>query len=567
MTRTTSLAVLHDLAISPEVGWYLDSRGIALPDCPPAIKTPEPRDLPGATFDAARVDRVLAVFGKLRHTQGKWAGRPLRPDAWQIAYIIAPVFGWLHPNDDGEYVRIIRKLYVDIPRKNGKTTTAGGIATYLLAADKEAGAQIYAVAAGKDQARFCFDPVKAMAEHSPALSRYVKPLQSRIRHLPSDSYFAVVSKVADLMHGANVHGAIIDELHVHKSPEVVETVETGTGSRTQPLVVIITTADDGRRETIYARRRAYVEQVARGVIKDTAQYGVVWAADRDDDPFAEETWKKANPGYGVSPTKEYLRGKANEARQSPADLASFLRLHLGIRTKQETKFLDLTQWDRNASIVDESKLAGAECYGGLDLASTSDLCALAWDFPDGNGGHDVLWRLWAPEGALDALDRRTAGAASLWVRQKRLTLTPGDVTDYDYIRMQINADREQFDVREIAYDPWNATQLVNDLLSDNAPMVTMRQGFASISGPTKDLCRVLGVGTVDKPKYRHGGNPAVRWQVDNFAVETDAAGNVKPSKKNAGDKIDAVVAAIMALSRAIQARSDEEYDISNVLTI
>jgi phage terminase large subunit-like protein len=569
MTTRSQARAPSELLLSDEIAWYLDARGIPLPDCPPLLSTPSPGEVPGAVFDPARVDRVIQVFGLLRHTQGKWAGRPLSPDPWQVAYVLAPVFGWVRPNDDGDLVRIVRRVYIDIPRKNGKTTTAGGVATYLTCADGEAGAQVYAVASGKDQARFCFDPVKAMAERSPALSQYVKTRQARIIHEPSGSYFAVVSKVADLLHGANIHGAIVDELHVHKSPELLEAVETGTGSRTQPLVVVITTADDGRQTTIYARRRSYVEQVARGALHDPTLYGVVWAAESDDDPFAESTWRKANPGFGVSPSREYLTQAANEARHSPADLAKFLRLHLGIRTKQETKFVEMATWDRNASMVDVRRLAGRQAYGGLDLAATSDLCALAWCVPDSEGGYDFVWRLWAPQDALEALDRRTSGEASVWVRQGLLTLTPGAVADYDHIRRQVNEDREWLDVQAIAYDPWNATSLVTDLLGDDAPMVQMRQGFASMSGPTKEFQRVLLDGTEERPRLRHGGNAAVRWQVDNLAVEMDAAGNVKPSKKNSGDKIDAVVAAIMALDQAVRASGDgtSVYDDSALLVL
>jgi phage terminase large subunit-like protein len=548
--RTTRSRAPADLLISDEVAWYLDQRGIPMPDCPPKIKTPEPTGK-DVRFDPARVDKVLNVFQLLRHTQGKWAGRPLYPDPWQTAYILAPIFGWVRRNDDGEWTRVIRRAYVDIPRKNGKTTTAGGIAVYLTAADGEAGAQVYAVAGGKDQARYCFDPVKSLAEKSPALAPHVRALQSRIVHKHSDSYFAVVSKVADLLHGANIHGAIIDELHVHKTAELVETVETGTGSRTQPLILTITTADDGRQATIYARRRHYIEQVARGAISDPTIYGVVWAADDDDDPFVESTWRKANPGFGISPSREYLEASANEAKNSPADLAKFQRLHLGLRTKQETRFLRLDAWDRNASMVDERKLSGRVCYGGLDLAATTDLCALAWVFPDAQGGHDLLWRMWAPAGAMDQLSQRTAGLADVWQRRGLITVTPGDVTDYDYIRSQINLDRERFAVGEIAYDPWNSSQLVTDLMADGLSMVKMRQGFGSLSAPTKEFQRLMLEGTEATPRLRHGGNPCVRWQVDNFAVEMDSAGNVKPSKQNSGDKIDAIVAAIMALDRAI----------------
>lgn len=552
------------LMLSREVAYYLTSRNIPWPDCPPKFKTPEPDETPGAMFDPARVDRVLEVFSRLRHTQGQWAGRPLKPDPWQIAYVIAPVFGWVRKNDHGQWVRVIRRVYVDIPRKNGKTTTAGGIATYLTAADREPGAQVYAVASGRDQARYCFDPVKQIAERSPSLSPFVRTLASRIVHEPSGSYFAVVSKVADLLHGANVHGAIVDELHVHKSPDLVETVETGTGSRTQPLIVIITTADDGRRTTIYARRREYVEQLARRALVDPTVYGVVWAADETDDPFAESTWRKANPGYGISPSREYLAQAATEAKASPADLAKFLRLHLGIRTKQQTRYYDMEAWDRNASIVDVRKLAGRRAFGGLDLASTSDLMSLCWVFPAGDGTYDVVWRLWTPEDNVARLDKRTAGAASTWVKSGHLSTTPGNVADYGYVREQITADMDAFEVAEIAYDPWNATQLVNELVSEGAPMVQMRQGFASLSSPTKELQRLILEGTEERPVFRHGGNPAVRWQVDNVAIAMDPAGNVKPDKGNSGDKIDAVAAAINALARVIAspgpARSKYEND-------
>ncbi len=544
---------LAELKISPEVADYLVARSIPFPTCVPKFKTPEPSHLPWAYFDFDRVDRVVKeAFPLLRHTQGKWAGKALIPDPWQVAYILAPTYGWVRKNDDDRWVRVVRTQYVDVPRKNGKTTMAGGQAVYLTGADHEPGAQVYAVAVAKDQARFCFDPVKFLVEKSPDLGDLFKTTVGRVVHKQSGSYFTVVSSLADLIHGANVHGAVVDELHKHKTRDVVEAIETGTGARDQPLVIIITTADDGRQASIYAEKRAYCEHLAGGVIEDPTFYGVVFGADEDDDPFAEATWRKANPGYGISPTREFMESAAKKAADNPASLASFLRLHLGRRTKQETKYLELDDWDRNASLVTEERLTGRICYGGLDLASTSDLCALAWDFPDENGGHDVLFRLWLPDGALPSLDRRTAGNATIWVRNGFLILTPGNVADYDFIREQINRDRERFTVKEIGFDPWNSSQLVNDLGADGANMVTVRQGFASMSAPTKELLRLLKEGTSAQPRYRHGGNPAVRWQVDNFAVAMDAAGNVKPDKATAGEKIDGLVAGIMALDRAVR---------------
>jgi phage terminase large subunit-like protein len=551
-TRTRSRAPA-EAEISPEVAWYLEERGIPLPDCAPRVQTPSPREAPGAVFDPERVDRVLRAFHLLRHTQGKWAGKPLDPDPWQVAYIIAPVFGYVRWDDEADgYVRIVRKLYVEVPRRNGKTTLSGGIAVYLMAGDGEAGAQVYAVATNERQARFTFDPIRQIAERAPALKGNVKPFTKKITHPASGSYFTVVSSIAEAMHGANVHGAIIDELHVHKTPDLVETVETGTGSRRQPLVVTITTADDSRQGSIYDRKRGYVEQLARGALHDPDTYGVVWGADPDADPFDETTWRAANPGFGVSPSAAYLRGAAAEAKQSPADLAKFQRLHLGLRTKQETKYLQLEDWDRNASMVAEKRLAGREAFGGLDLSSTSDLTSLCWLFPDDErGGFDALWRIWTPEERLRDLDKRTAGEATVWVRQGLLHTTPGNVVDYDFIRAQIRRDLDAFDVRSLGYDPWNASQLTNDLMEDGAPMVKVRQGFATMSPPTKELQRLLLAGSAEKPLLRHGGNPCVRWQVDNFAVAMDPAGNVKPAKDRAGDKIDAVASLITALSEAM----------------
>lgn len=543
---------LERLKISPEVGWYLATRGIPLPTCPPKWKTPEPRTLRGARFDPERVDRVMRAFGNLQHTQGKWAGRALKPDPWQVAYIIAPVYGWVKRNSAGDWTRIIRTEYADLPRKNGKTTLAGGQAIYLTAADGEAGAQVYAVASAKDQAKFCFDPVKGLAEKSPKLAPFVKPMREKILHPASGSYFAVVSALGDLIHGANIHAAIVDELHVHKTRDLVDAIETGTGARDQPLVVFITTADDGKLGTIYAEKREYAEQLARGALEDATFYGVIWGAEEDDDPFAEETWAKANPGYGISPTKEFLEAEANKARQSPANLSRFLRLHLGIRTKQTTKYITLAEWDVNAGLVDETALAGRECYAGLDLAAVSDFTSLCLVFPDGDAGMDALWRFWAPEDNLREMSRRTAGAAEVWVREGWLTLTPGNATDYDWIRDQVLRDGEAFHILDVAYDRWNSSQMVNDLVAQGVPMSPIGQGFASLGAPTKEVKRLLLRGTPEAPVLRHGGNPVMRWMVDNLAVAMDPAENVKPDKAKSHEKIDGFSALVNAVERTMR---------------
>lgn len=552
-------ADLKRLKLSAEVAWYLESRGYPPPSCPPLIKTPEPTKVKGSAFDPDRVDHVIRSFRRLRHTKGRFAGQSFDPDCWQVAYYLAPVFGWVHPSPDtGEYVRIITKVWIELPRKNGKTTLASGTGIYLTGADGEQGAQIVCAATSRDQADQAFNPMLQVVSGTPGLSKHFFSTKKKIVHKASGSTFESVANVGDAQHGRDLHGAIIDEIHIHKTNDLIEAIETGTGSRLQPLILCITTADSGRRHSPYDEKRTRIEKLARRTLKDPTTYGVIFAAEKTDDPFAESTWKKANPGYGVSPTKRDMMEKATEAKDSPLQLARFQRLNLGLRTKQEFKFLDLDAWDRNAGIVVPERLKGRKCYGGLDLGSTSDLTALTWVFPDDDGdSFDVLVRAWAPEESVASLDDRTANAASQWVREGWLATTPGNVTDYDFIEAQINRDRDEFDVQEIAYDPWRAQQLVNNLITEGAPMIEMRQGFVSLSAPLRDLQRLLLIGTPEKPRIRHSGNPLLRWTVDNFATAEDPAGNVKPDKKNAADKIDPVVALVMALARATAAREAE----------
>lgn len=534
------------MSIDPQIRAYMESRTIPLPESPPQWQTPSPSEHEGSWFDESRVDLVMRAFQAMRHTQGRWAGTPLRPDPWQIAYILAPVFGWVYEDEDGQTVRVVRKLYVDVPRKNGKTTLCGGLAVYMLAADHEWGAQVYAAAVKKDQAAKLFDPVKQLALSSETLKRQLVARQGKILHPASGSYFKVEANDPDGLHGANVHCAIIDELHVHKSPDLLKALETGTGSRSQPLSVVITTADSGRLETVYGQRRSLIEQLARRTLTDSAHYGVVWGVDEKDPPFTEDTWRRANPGFPISPTRAFLKNASTEAQNSPVDFAEYQRLHLGIRTKQQSRFIELVEWDRSAgNSVDDEDLSHLDCFGGLDLAATSDLCALCWLFPMEDGTIVPRWHLWTPEDNVSALDRRTANMASVWVRRGLLTVTPGNVADYDWIKKQILDDMELYNVQDLAYDRWNSSQLVNDLDNEGVPMTPFGQGYASMSAPTKELLRQVRLG-----RLHHNGNPVVRWMVDGFPVMMDPSGNVKPDRAAAaaaGYKIDGLVAAIMAL--------------------
>lgn len=557
---------LDALRISPEVAYYMVSRGLGLPQQwqAPLHKTPEPGEiLREAVFDPERVDRVLAAFRSLRHTKGQWAGRPLVPDVWQVAYILAPVFGWVMPDPDEPevWVRIIRECWVEVSRKNGKSTLIGGLGIYMTCADGEAGAEAVAAATTTNQARFVFDPVKALVRSSPALKPYAKAFTHKIVHTATASEFAVVSSVAEGLHGANLHFYCVDEVHVHKSPDLIETIETGTGSRRQPLGVLITTADEGKPDTIYVRKRHRIVQLAQRAYRDASTYGVIWAAadseedarERGLDLLSAEAHRLANPGYGVSPTRSYLERQATIARDSPADLSKYLRLHLGIRTKQSTTYITVDSWDRCSSIVEPERLLGRVAYSGLDLASASDLTAFCLLFPDAEGGYDVLWRYWLPEGAYRALVKRTSKMAEAWRREGRFTVTDGDVVDDEKIVKGVLDDCGRYNVAEIGYDPWNASAITNALGKAGAVLVPVRQGYATLSAPTKELKRLVLASTPQRPVWRHGNNPVTRWMVTNLAITEDANGNVKPDRKVSADKIDGVSSAVIGLSRAMTA--------------
>ncbi len=544
--------LLDRLKLAPEVAQYLADRNIPWPSAPPKIQTPSPGDLlDDAWFDPTRVDRVIRAFMAMRHTQGDLAGKPLRPDPWQIAYILAPVFGWVKRNDNDKIVRVVRKVFVDIPRKNGKTTMCGGLALYMLAADREYGAQVYAAAIKKDQAAKLFDPVKQIVDQSPQLRKYLRTRQGKIIHPQSGSYFKVEANDPSGLHGANVHASIVDEIHIHKTPDLIDALETGAGSRSQPLNVSITTADDGSIESPYAHRRSLIEQLAKGTLVDPAYYGVVWAADEEDDPFAEETWVKANPGFPISPTRDFLTSEATLAQNSPVQLANYLRLYLGIRTKQQTKYFPLEDWDANStSPIDEESLVDTVCYAGLDLGQTDDLCAFTMLFPQDDGSIKAVFRLWTPEANVKRLDKLTSGSASVWIREGHIKVTSGNVADYDVIQADILELAERFAIMDIAYDRYGATQLVTNLTYENLSMTPVGMGYLSMSPVTKEFQRRILLGEFD-----HGQNPALRWQADMLAVMMDPSGNVKPDRdavRAAGGKMDGIVAAIMAMAGIVR---------------
>lgn len=512
-----------------------------------------PRYVRGAYFDQDAVDRVVAFFALLRHTIGRWRGTKFDLLAWQVAWIIAPVFGW--KNADG--TRIIRTVWIDVPRKNGKSSLGSGLALYLLSADREGGAEVYAAAGDRQQARIVFGAAKAMASASTPLRKKLRPLRDVIMAPGTGSMFRVLSSDARLSHGLNVHGAVIDEVHVHKNRDLIDALETGTGSRDQPLIVFVTTANDGDEYSIYAEKRGYIEKLVAGHVVDPTTYGVVFGAADTDDALDPATLPNGNPGYGVTVKAEYLLKEQAKAAATPSYYNTFCRLHLNRATKQTTAWLDLRKWDATAGLVVAEQVRGRKCYGGLDLSSTQDLTALLLVHPDDaddERGYDVMSYFWLPEDTLAHRMERDRMPWDQWAKAGLVRLTEGNVVDYRVIRSDLRRLRDEgYKIAEIGYDPWNATETVQELQDDGFTMVPVRQGYASLSPPSKELERLVMSG-----RWRHGGNPVLRWNADCVEVRRDNEGNIKPVKPDAmksTKRVDGIVAGIMGLDRAMRHES------------
>jgi phage terminase large subunit-like protein len=524
-------------------------------DSAPQWVTPPPWELvPEAVFDVAAVVRAIKALCELRHTKGRWARRPLVPDPWQVVWVIAPVFGWKYPADyhDTELAgtRIYREVYIEVPRKNGKSTLSSGLAIVLLAADSEAGAEVYAAAGSRDQARVVFDQSKSLAQTSKKLTDRLSIMTSLIRHPRTGSFYRVLSKSEEAAHGLNVHGAVIDELHVHKRRGLVDAIETGTGAREQPMIITITTADDGGEGTIYEEKHERIRKCAQRIITIEKQYGIIWAADDDDDPFAESTWRKANPGLGTSPTLAYIRAEANKARSSASYFPVFCRLHLNRRIRQQVRFISLEEWDQqdNIQTVLADQLKGRECYGGLDLSATTDLTSFQLVFPDAE--HQtltVLTQLWMPESDLQMRIERDQVPYDEWASNGWLTLTEGNVVDYDKVTAAIDHARANFDLRAVHHDRWQAGPVVQKLQGMNIESSPVPQTYGGMSEPTKMLDRLVKQG-----RFVHGAHPVLRWMADSVEVMRDRANPdnvrpVKPNREKSSKRVDGITATVMAI--------------------
>ena len=488
------------------------------------------------TFDEHKARHALDFIGECcTHVKGELAGKPFVLEPWQEA-IIANLFGWLRPDGSRRY----REAFVFVPRKNGKTTLIAAIVAYALFCEGEPGAEIYSAAAEREQARLVYDQVTGMIRNEPAL-RDRSTIYKYSVVFGGASYKAI-SAEAGSKHGFNSSLVVVDELHAQPNRELVDVLSTSMGSRRQPLMIHITTSDF-ERESICNEKHDYAGKVRDGVIQDRSFLPVIFEASTKDDWTDPKIWKAANPNLGVSLSEEYLARECQRAQDSPTFENTFKRLHLNIRTEQEIRWLPMDRWDACNGAVLPSP--GEPCWCGLDLSAKSDVTAFVAAFRD-DDGYVLVSKFWLPRDEARERDRRDRVPYLTWAREGWITLTEGNVVDYEVIRRDINEFATEHPIQELAADPWNAYHILREMGEDDGLEVfEHRQGFAGMAAPTQEFEKAVLAG-----KIAHGGNPVLRWMASNVTVETDAAGNLKPSKKKSSEKIDGIVAAVMAVGRA-----------------
>lgn len=503
----------------------------------------------GLIWDVRASQRAIQFFSFLRHTRGEWAGQEFGLGGWQ-QFIVGSVFGWKRA--DGR--RRFRIAYVEVARKNGKSTLAAGVGLYLLIADEEPGADVYVAATKRDQANIVWGEAASMVRGSEALKARIQivPSRSNMHIAQTGSKFAALGADSDTMDGLNIHGAIIDELHAHRTRAMWDVLITATGARRQPLVFAITTAGTDRDSVCYEQHE-YSTRVLEGVLEDDSLFSYIAAVDEADDPLQDEaSWARANPNLGVTVNVEELREQVAKARSLPAQQNAILRLRFNRWTQQVDRWIDLDLWAANAEgSVPEADLVGRRCYGGLDLASVSDLLAWVMAFPrDGEDADavDIVARFWCPEARLHDSYNRYHAQYQAWARAGWLKTTPGDAIDYRFVKQGILEDAAKFQLVDLNIDRlFQAHQLASELSEEGLTVVGMGQGFMSMAAPVKEFERRLLA-----RKLHHGGNPVLRWMASNVAVKQDAAGNLKPDKAQSQGKIDGIVALVMAVDRAMR---------------
>ena len=515
-------------------------------------------------YDKAQADFAVGFIECLCHTKGRWAGKPFKLLPWQ-EQIVRDIFGTLKADGNRQFTT----AYIEIPKKNGKSELAAAIALYMLFADGEASPEVYGAAADRQQAAIVFDVAHQMVNMTAALAKRSKILTANKRIVSgfNNGFYQVLSAEVTSKHGLNVSGLVLDEVHAQPNRKLYDVLTKGSGdAREQPLYFLITTAGNDTNSICYELHQKALD-IIEGRKVDPTFYPVIYGAPESADWTSPAVWKEANPSLGDTITLEKVQAACESAKQNPAEENSFRQLRLNQWVKQAVRWMPMDKWDACDFVVNEDELAGRVCYGGLDLSSTTDITAFVLVFPplDEEDKYHILPYFWIPEENVDLRVRRDHVPYDLWEKQGTLLTTEGNVVHYGYIEKFIEKLNERFNIREIAYDRWGAVQMVQNLEGMGFTVVPFGQGFKDMNPPTKELMKL----TLEK-RIAHGGHPVLRWMMDNIFIKTDPAGNIKPDKEKSTEKIDGVVATIMALDRAIRCGLDNGesvYDEREILLI
>lgn len=505
-------------------------------------------------FDTHSAIRAIEFIQLLKHSKGKWAGSRISLEPWQ-KFIVWNIFGWKWSSTG--YRRFTR-AYIEVARKNAKTTLASAIGDYMMIADGEAGAEIYSVATKRDQAKISWEIARSMVQSNSSLKSRSKLLHNRI--VVGDSVFVPLSYDDKSEDGHSPHMAIIDEYHQHSGDGMVVAMETGMGARTQPLLFIITTAGFDKNSACYIEHER-AQHILEESSVDESYFAIIYTLDEGDDWKDPRVWKKANPNLDVSVFSDYVSRMVVQATDSPTKTNAVLTKNFNIWTQAYSRWINYEKWSSgNLDTFDEGELLGRECYGGLDLSTTVDMSAFVLSFPpqDVNEKHKKLYWFFMPEGNIMDRAHESKVPLVLWSDMGYITLTPGDVIDYDFIESVIMTAAEHYNIREIAFDPYNSTEIVSHVQDEGINMVQFRQGYLSMNPACKEYERLLMKG-----QFATGDNPVMNWMIANVEVDTDPAGNIKPRKprRDSGKKIDGVVADIMATSRALAHIEDKSISV------
>ena len=514
----------------------------------PKLKNYQPTRfmLPTSHYDKTKADRAVTFIENLCHTKGKWAGKRFWLLPWQ-EQLIRDIFGIV--KHDGN--RQFRTAFVEICKKVGKSELAAAIALYLLYADNEPSAEVYGAAADRQQASIVFDVARQMVEMSPALMKRSKLMSAtkRIVNYGNAGFYQVLSAEVGSKHGFSISGLVFDEIHTQPNRQLYDVLtKYSSDARQNPLHFIITTAGNDRHSIAFELHTKAVD-ILEGRRVDPTFYPVVYGLKDDEDWEDEANWYKVNPSLGYTVDIERLRDAYREAKQNPADEITFKWLRMNMWVSSTTSWIPDAIFMKGNEPIDMRLLEGRDCYAGLDLSSTGDITALVLIFPPRNTDEKYILvpYFWVPEETIPQRVKANSVPYDIWEKQGHLMATEGNVIHYDFIEKFICDLGEKYHILEIAVDRWNATHMIQNLEDAGFTMVPFGQGFASMSTPTKEFYRLLMEGQIV-----HAGHPVLRWMAGNVVIETDAAENIKVTKAKSKEKIDGIVASIMALDRCLR---------------